>query len=205
MAIIETKITARSSIDVPFFNNSATPAVLAMRQFLDSSTELGVLTRVKEESDDGLVQVTITTMESIDVFAQYENMLSIEHYAELQTYNELYNAVPVGSDLFNTLIALAHNITSLKNLTGITSPFTCTTTYSYSDNTIELYPLFESFIEVIESSNNLISFTNSGSQLIAIHQYSDSTDFMQNQWADSYVARSLFNAGVTRTVTCSLV
>jgi hypothetical protein len=101
---------------------------------------------------------------------------------------------------------ITHPSTGQYELTGIDAPFTCTTTYTYNPATVFAdYPLFDNFINVIESSDKLTSFTNTGTQLIAVHTYDNSADFTENHWADYHFVPGLHAAGVTRTIVYAMV
>jgi hypothetical protein len=65
--------------------------------------------------------------------------------------------------------------------------------------------LFESFVNVLESSDKLTAFTNSGTQLIAVHTYDDAADYVENYWKDRTFVTSLHAGGVTRTIAYAMV
>lgn len=191
MIITETKIAVRPDTTVPFFNNTTISNEVSVRELYTPFIADGRLSVSREISSDGLQQTTINTYSSMEVYSQIDTILSIDlDYAYCMYADENNFQLNVGQQYIQT---------------GIDAPFTCTTTYSYGANVYELYPLFDSFINVIESSMALESFINTGTQLIAVHQYSNSADFTHNHWADYSLIKSLYNAKLTRTIKYELV
>lgn len=190
MAIVETKSVTRPNTSVVFFNETNAPTRLAVKAATESYIADGKYTIAKNVSGDGLTQTTVTTYDSLATFSEIDSILGIDLDAAYTVYAQA-NSLTHGTPQYS--------------LTGIDAPFTCTTTYIYGANTGSLYPNFESFINVIEASNALISFTNTGTQLIAVHQYDNSADFSANHWQDFTYVSSLNTAGVTRTIEYALV
>ena len=138
----------------------------------------------------GLIHTKTGTFANIEIFGMHKSTQGIEDEAIYLEYAQRENISGAGQ----------------YTLTGIDAPFTCTTTYTYDPATIDTgYPLFESFIDVVESSDRLTSFTNTGTQLIAVHTYNNSTDYTENFWKDRIFITSLHAGGVTRTVSYAMV
>ena len=139
--------------------------------------------------ETGLIHTKTATFANLEIFSMNESSQSIEDDAVYIDYAAKNNITGVG-----------------YSLTGIDAPFTCTTTYTYNPATIDTgYPLFESFVNVLESSDKLTAFTNSGTQLIAVHAYDDAADYMENFWKDRTFVPSLHAGAVTRTISYALV
>jgi hypothetical protein len=203
MAIVETKIVSRPDPSIPFFNHINAPIVLAFK------AELGL---VKTISDTDTYYKNINDSESIVVERTYSiNSLTQTTrmtFDSLTTWSTVDSATSIALDKAYIDYAEANELTHTTgqySLAGIDAPFTCTTTYNYNSNTTTGYPLFEGFIDVIESSDKLTGFTNTGTQLIAVHTYTNATDFTENNWNDYDFITSLHNGGVTRTISYALV
>jgi hypothetical protein len=54
-------------------------------------------------------------------------------------------------------------------------------------------------------SDKLTSFTNTGSQLIAVHTFTNAADFTNNHWRDSSFVEYLKENGFARTISYALV
>jgi hypothetical protein len=139
--------------------------------------------------ETGLIHTRTATFVNLEVFSLNKSAQGIEDQAVYSDY------------------AAKNNITGAGySLTGIDAPFTCTTTYTYNPATIDTgYPLFESFVNVLESSDKLTAFTNSGTQLIAVHTYDNAADYVENYWKDRTFVTSLHAGGVTRTIAYAMV
>ena len=142
-------------------------------------------------SNNLLTQTNKTTFDSMTTWSMADTATSIALDREYFAY--------VAAN------GLTHPTTGQYGVTGIDASFTCTTTYNYNDSTSTGYPLFESFIDVIESSDKLTSFTNTGTQLIAVHTYTNAADFNEHHWRDGTFVTALHTGGVTRTIEYSLV
>ena len=205
MAIIETKLAIRPNATIPFFSQTDNPKLVALKAAFDVSTSLvdtelyqkrtnasGSHIIERSYSEDLLTQTTKMTFDSLATWSHIDTLTGISHDREYKNYTETNNF------LFPTL-------TSQYTVTGIDSSFTCTTTYNYTSGVTEGYPLFESFISVIEVSDKLTSFTNTGTQLIAVHTYDNSADFSENHWRDWNFVIALNNGGITRTISYASV
>jgi hypothetical protein len=191
--IIETKVTTRASTNDTFFTES--PQTSARQALKDTMVPLvadGKYTFSYTLNETGLVQTSTATFADLATYSQYDTSISIELDYE-------YNVWATANALNESEIATQYT------QSGIDQEFTCTTTYNYNSETTDSYPLFESFIDVIESSDNLINFTNTGNQLIAVHKYLNSADFTATHWKDYNFIESLHAAGITRTITYALI
>ena len=140
--------------------------------------------------ETGLIHTKTATFVNLEVFSLNKSAQTIEDQAVYLDYAAKNNITGAGQ----------------YSLTGIDAPFTCTTTYTYNPATIDTgYPLFESFVNVLESSDKLTAFTNSGTQLIAVHTYDDAADYVENYWKDRTFVTSLYAGGVTRTIAYAMV
>jgi hypothetical protein len=206
MAIVETKKSIRPNTGVAFFNQSNNPAFIAARAQMGTFTiDVDTPTYSKRTnqdesiiaeltiSDNGLMQTMVVTFANLETYSLAETALGIELDHAYQQYVD------------DSSIATALNGTNQYTQTGITQPFTCTTTYAYNANINSTYPLFESFITVIENSDKLVSFVNSGSTITAVHQYLNSEDFTETHWDDYKFIGALYTGGVTRSVAYALV
>ena len=193
MAITEIKKTIRSTTNDVFFTDS--PMTTDRQTLKSSNTPLvhaGKFTFTPVLSEDGLIQTNTAIFADLETYSQVDTAIgiNIDHaYFTWATDNNLNQ-----SEIENQYTQL-----------GIDQSFTCTTTYSYSNNISELYPEFDSFISRIELSPKLVSFTNTGSQLVAVHEYANSSDFTENHWKDYSFVEALYSAGITRTITYALV
>jgi hypothetical protein len=141
--------------------------------------------------ETGLIHTRTGTFANLELFSLNKSLQSIEDDAVYADYAQRVGISGAGQQYI---------------LSGIDAPFTCTTTYTYDPATISTtYPLFESFVNVLESSDKLTAFTNSGTQLIAVHTYDDAADYTENQWKDRTFVPSLHAGGVTRTIACAMV
>lgn len=192
MVITEKKIIKRTSTSIPFFGRSNDPVSLAIRDSIAPYLLDQTLTWDAEQSDDGLTQTLTQTYANLQVYSEVSTIYSIELDYAFKSYVEGPGFVPPTSRQYIQL--------------GIEVPFTRTTTYSYNPATItSLYPKWDYFTEVLEISNKLISFTNTGTELIAVHQYNNSADYTDTRWSDYQYIDGLHAGHVTRTITHALV
>jgi hypothetical protein len=208
MPIVEIKSVRRPNTGVEFFNLTTNPALeqakAAMGYSITEVENTGTYSkRVNADnsmiveralSDDGLVQKTTVTFSDLATYSHVDSCLGIALDVAFRTYTEAGNFVP-------------HDPADGPQYvqSGINQAFNCTTVYHYTSRTAELYPLFDSFVSVIEATNKLVSLVNNGSSVTAVHQYLNSEDFTENHWDDFQFITKLHNAGVTRTITYELV
>lgn len=194
MIITESKIVTRPNTSKPFFNEIAPmPAPMAavsdaIRPFVENGS---VSAMVSTLSADGLVQTNTRTFSSLEIYSQVDTLFSIALEHALGQYYDGEEFVLTSGNQYTQ--------------SGINQPFTCTTTYTYPTNIVELYPLFNSFVSIIEYSDKLTAFSNTGTQLIATHTYDDSEDFTENHWYDYTYIGALFAGQVTRTIAYATV
>lgn len=192
MVITEKKLIKRTNTSIPFFGRSNDPVSLSIRDSIAPYLLNETLTWEAEQSDDGLTQTLTQTYANLQVYSEVSTIYSIDLDYAFKSYVEGPGFVPPVGRQYTQL--------------GIEVPFTRTTTYNYNPESItSLFPGWEQFIRVLENSNKLISFTNTGSALIAIHQYNNSADYTDNRWLDYRFVEGLHAGHVTRTITHALV
>lgn len=192
MAITEIKVITRPNTTVPFFGRSAEPASLEIRRLIAPFLLNNTLNWNVAVSDDGLTQTATSVFDSLETYSQIRTLSGIELDYAFRNYVEGADFVPPTSKQYTQ--------------SGIDSKFTCTTTYSYNPDTISTdYPLWDSFIGVIEASDKLINLTNTGTDLIATHQYLNSEDYTENYWLDYRFINGLHDGHVVRTVAFEMV
>jgi len=205
MPIVETKKYTRPNTSVEFFNLTDNPTLLASREDMGYTiTEVeatatyskkvnadGSMIVERTISDDGLLQTAKVTFSDLATYSHVDSCISIALDFAYKTYTETDDFVPPTGQQYTQ--------------TGIDQPFSCTTTYTYDSNISSTYPLFNSFINVIETSENLVSLTNDGTVVTAVHHYENSEDFTDNHWSDYYYIEGLNAGNVTRTVTYALL
>lgn len=202
MAIVETKTVIRPTTSIPFFvdtNNAtlvqlkSTIGYLFVEQtasFVKAATADNSVISERTVSADGLTQTNVVTFASIADYNRVETAISIKLDSEYQQYVEANG--------------LSHSENQYVQA-GFAAPFSCTTTYHYDADTATKYPLFDSFVAVIESSDKLESLINNGSSVVAVHHYLNSEDFNQTHWQDFVFCDKLNDGGVTRTITYALL
>ena len=207
MAIVETKITVRPSTSVPFFNLSNNPVLIAVRAQIGASSftvlentasyykctnSSGSFIHERLYSEDQLTQTEKSTFDSLTTWTSMDTLMSIELDNEFITYTTENEFVPPSGNQYT--------------LSGISAPFTCTTTYTYNPATVTTnYPQFNDFAIVMESHDKLTGFTNTGTQLIAVHTYDNADDFTVNHWKDYNFITGLHNGGVTRSIAYAML
>lgn len=202
MPIVETKIVNRPDTSVLFFSDTDNYISLRTKETIGYEIVeqtptyikyIGTKVKITGErifTNNGLTQTYITTFDSLEDYSQVDTLIGIDGDVEYLKYVE------------------DHGLTHPENQytqSGIAQPFTCTTTYNYTPETATLYPLFNYFINVIEASEKLISLVNTGSQIVAVHEYQNSEDFTADHWADFAFVKQLYTGNVTRTITYALL
>ena len=194
MAITETKITTRSSTSDLFFTDSPlTAARTTLGEFLAPMVAEGRVNYSITLSEDELVQYRTGTFADLATYSAVDSAVGIAIDAEYRDWsvtNNLNQSLPAGTEQYTQ--------------SGINTSFTCTTTYNYSETATE-WDMWQSFIGRIEFSTNLVSFTDTGSQLILVHEYANSAEFTENHFQDFSLVDGLNDAGVTRTITYASV
>jgi hypothetical protein len=220
MAIVETKITQRP-------NTSVAVSTLLIRQLIaDEKPEysarhlqkitnlFGAHTQLINDGDHKKTSYNVNGINNAIVFEGNCDETGLIHtrtgtFANLELFGMNKSAQGIEDDAVYLDYAQRVNLSAGQGqyiLSGIDAPFTCTTTYTYDPATISTtYPLFESFVGVLESSDKLTAFTNTGTQLSAVHTYNDAADYTENQWKDRTFVPSLHAGGVTRTIACAMV
>lgn len=198
MPIVEIKTVNRADTNTAFFNDSnnavsmqtkATIGYVLVEQtptYLKVATPDGKIVNERTVSANGLTQTNTTTFASLEDYSRVETAIGIDLDDEYRQYIEEHS--------------LDHSENQYTQ-TGINAPFTCTTTYSYTANTSTLFPLFDYFVNALEASEKLISLVNTGTQVVAVHEYENSEDFTANHWADFPYVHSLRTGEVTRTIS----
>lgn len=207
MAIVETKITVRPSTSVPFFNLTNNPVLLAVRSQFDASpftvledtasyykstNSTGSFIQERIYSEDLLTQTAKSTFDSLATWSSMDTAMSIELDNEFIKYTTEHEFVPPSGNQYT--------------LSGINAPFTCTTTYTYNPATVsDGYPQFNDFAILMETHDKLTGFTNTGTQLIAVHTYDNADDFTENHWTDYNFITGLHAGGVTRSISYAML
>jgi hypothetical protein len=201
MAIVETKIVSRPNTSTLFFDDTTSDLLTQVRSAVGytvtensptqamAATADGNIVKIRTYNNDGLTQSTTVTFASLSEFSLVDNATSIELDKEYFSYAEANG--------------LTHPSSGQYTLTGIDAPFSCTTTYTYNSNIEDAF--FNNFTATLEVSDKLTSFTNTGTQLIAVHTYTNATDFTNNHWRDNSFVNYLNENGVTRTIEYALV
>lgn len=202
MAIIETKTVTRPNTSIPFFVDTENAGLLQVKtaigySFAENTPSYskavaagGNIVSERTISANGLTQTNVVTFATIADYNRVESAVSIALDDEYQQY--------VNDNEFS------HTENQYVQ-TGFDSAFSCTTTYTYTANTATLYPLFEYFVNAIEASDKLTSLVNTGTQVIAVHEYANSEDFTANHWQDFTFVNSLHTGEVTRTIAYTLL
>ena len=219
MAIVETKITQRP-------NTSVAVSVLLIQQLIadenpeyatrlaQRNTDLfGAQTQLIDDGDHKKSSFDVNGINGAMIFEGDTDETGLIHtrtgtFANLEIFSLNKSARTIEDDAIYSEYAQRVGISGAGqySLTGIDAPFTTTTTYTYDPATVATaYPLFESFVNVLESSDKLTAFTNTGTQLIAVHTYNNSADYTENLWKDRTFVPSLHAGGVTRTIAYAMV
>jgi hypothetical protein len=200
MAIVETKITIRPNSSVPFFYQTSNPTLLAVKSAILAlgfdtlenpiSGAPGSVRTERTISDNTLTETS--TFDTLTTWSAVDSIMSIELDYEFVKYSTENEFLPPSSSQYT--------------LTGINKPFTCTTTYTYDPDTVATdYPQFDDFIVIIELHEKLTNLVNTGTQLIAVHTYSNADDFTENHWKDYNFIEGLHNGGVTRSIAYAML
>lgn len=206
MAIIEIKKSTRPNTSVEVFsksNNSAKTALLeAIGNLFGAETVLiNTATHRKishtngliiegQYLDDGLTFVHTTTFPTLEVYSQIDTLKSVILDYEYKQYSN------------------ANGLTHPEEQyvqTGITAPFSCTTTYNFPAGTLESDSMMLGFARFLQNSNKLESFTNTATQIVAVHHYLDSADFTEYHFRDFQHISFLHDAGATRTISYAML
>ena len=206
MAIVETKIVSRPNTGIPFFTQSNNPLRLTAKEAV--ATALGGTHTIVTDTPTYLKTTNasgshvIEYRYSVDLLTQTSTVT----FDSLETFSIVDNATSVALDnayfVYAEANGFTHPSTGQYTLTGIVAPFTCTTTYTYSSSDDSFFNIFTSSLEV---SDKLTSFTNTGTQLIAVHAYTNSTDFTNNHWKDNSFINFLHELGITRTIAYAMI
>lgn len=207
MAIVETKIVSRPNTSIPFFTQTENPARLdskaAVAEALSPHTFL-VNTESYQKSTNASGSHVIERMYSDDLLTQTSKIT----FDSLETFSIVETCIGIALDraysVYSQDNGFTHPSTGQYSLTGIDAPFTCTTTYTYSSDFAASH-FFEIFVSCLEVSDKLTSFTNTGTQLIAVHTYTNAGDFTENHWRDFSFIGALYDSGVTRTIAYAMV
>jgi hypothetical protein len=189
MPIVETKTVTRPNTSVDFFNESNDPVRLTIKTQLQPLVDAGKYTLTKNVSGDGLTQTNVATFDSLDTYSQVDTILGVELDYAYFNYSELH---------------LFDHPSSQYSQTGIDAMFTCTTTYTFSPEVLSSNTKLQSFFYYLETTPKLISCVNTGTQVIAVHQYNNSVDFTSQHWKDFGFAELLHDCAVTRTLSYAM-
>ncbi len=130
-------------------------------------------------------------------------------FADLDVYNRIENILTVEFDYIYKQYFTDNNITTPATgqyiQTGIATPFSCTTTYNFPAGTLESDSMMLGFARFLQNSNKLESFTNTATQIVAVHHYLDSADFTEYHFKDFQHIGFLHDAGATRTISYAML
>lgn len=195
MAIVETKKFIRPNTSVSFYSVNGTETT-NLNQVHNAMEALKSSNRLSGPgsslSDDQLTLTHAVTYADLDVWSQRDTALSIALDAEYMQYNQ------------------EHGITSGNpqyTVTGIDSPFTCTTVYTFQAGNTSLLDVISNAASADSepSSSKLTSLTATDTTLTLVHQYNNSDDFTVNHFSDIQGVVELNAAGVTRNITYAAV
>lgn len=194
MVITEIKVVPRASTSTPFYNQIVpVPEILAgvsvQTRAMVEAGEISSLVSVI--SEDGLFQTNTRSFYSLEAYSKVDSLFGIQ----------LEHALMEASEGTDGMVTREQQYKQ----TGIDVPFACTTTYTYPENVLELYPLFNSFVNIVEYSDKLEEFVNTGTQLIATHHYDNSEDFTKNHWYDARYLEGMFTGQMFRTISYALL
>ena len=188
MAIVETKVVKKTNASVPFFSETdgATSNVGTDIATLKSN---GNLTVLKTVSEDGLIQTTVATIDTLDNYSIYDTALGIaldNAYVEYTTTNPF----------------LTYHDTTFTPFTvnGIDNPFTATIVYTFPTPDIAM-EIFANSLSLINGFDVVV-----GANTVTVtRQFADSSDYTANYFQDLIYAQQLNAKGVTRTHTYTAV
>jgi hypothetical protein len=186
--ITDIKRLTRPSTSVPFFINETGGISHSGSAACQALRDAGKVTHSLVISDNELTQTQTLTFADFATYSAYDTALGI--------------------DLDNQFIAhgLANNyvyeaqINPFEN-TGIASPFTCTTVYTFPEGeaTIEI------FGNALAVEPKVQSVTVGTNTVTVVNQFANSADYTANFFADNKFVQQLHSKGVTRTITFALV
>jgi hypothetical protein len=208
MAIVEIKKSIRPNTSVEVFNRSTDPVRISQKQatkdllgdevvLIDTGSHKkfsyanGAVISEGQYESDGLTFVYTTTHSTLEVYSQLETLKSI--------------ALDYAYKQYVTANGITHPATGQYTQTGINAPFSCTTTYNFPTGTLESDSMMLGFARFLQNSNKLESFTNTATQIVAVHHYIDSADFTEYHFRDFQHISFLHDAGATRTISYAML
>jgi hypothetical protein len=212
MAIVETRTSSRPNTSVELFNRTSDPDNLAFQaKFEETFGSTEVL--IETTNDVSHHRKTATGGDKIIVEGSFDSTGLIftrkRTYRDINIYSQAMDLATIAMQVKTTEYDQANGITAtgpVFELTGIDASFKYTTTYNYNPDTVRTsYTLFDSFVNVIEASDNLHGFTDTGTKIIAEHVYANSADFVENRWKDQPFIAALHTAGITRNVNVAMI
>jgi hypothetical protein len=190
MAIVDTKIVIRPNTSVPFYIDSGSPIRQAAYDAFEPLRASGKYSSVYTVSGDGLTQTAVITCADLETYSAYETILGIEFDCDYITYLEDNNFPMLNKNTnprpFTT--------------TGIDSPFTCTTVYTFREND----PTMSIFASSVGLDSTL-NVTVGSNTVTVVKEYANSADFTDNAYVDLRYTQQLKTKGVTRTITYAYV
>lgn len=191
ITITETKKSTRPNTSVEFFiNSSALPAnVIASNQSLRSD---GSYTTSANVSEDELTQTLTNTFTSLAAYSTVDTNISLYLDSEYIKYTAEHGFVT---------IARPDQYTQ----SGITQPFSCTTTYTFPTACAEIDTISGWIEGQNETSHKLANLSVVGTTVTAVHNYSNSADFTLTHFSDFHFVTELAAAGAVRTIRYDLL
>jgi hypothetical protein len=208
MAIVEIKKSIRPNTSVLPINRSTDPKLVALQAKMEA--EFGPYSELIDEpmhrkisyqngdfvvdgqfDASGLILTRTATHANLEVYSRVETLIDIE-------FDYAYKEYTIAN-------GITHPESGQYIQTGIDAPFKCTTTYNFPDGTLESDSMMLGFARFLQNSNKLESFTNTASQIIAVHHYLDSADFSQYHFKDFQHIGFLYDAGAIRTISYAML
>lgn len=184
MLITTRLVTHRTNTETPWFQetdyykNSYQPAI---QSYLNSG-EL-YMSYIVDTTNLSLFQTT--TVKDLEMLSTVETLQSVEYLVNYKQYTEQHGII------FDS-----------QSLTGIDTPFTCTTVYTASESG---NAYFAEFLEIVKTNatSHLVSIDNTDTTITLVHQYSSSTDytFATPRWTDYLYCEDLLANNITRNLT----
>lgn len=197
MIITDIKKILRPNTRVKFFAETRLVSKNPNHSTIVELLESGAHQYRWEISEDGLLFTSTATFDSLETYSTVETAWGIEHDSIYDRYRKLVG-IPQLDHRSTTIVPYRQ--------TGITQPFTCTTSYTFRAND----PYIETFKGVMETwegaaNPHRISVTQDSNTVTVIYKYKNSEDFNLHYFADMRFVPLLHNHGVIRTIQYKLI
>jgi hypothetical protein len=146
-------------------------------------------------SDDKLTFNSVAKFDSLETYSACETAAGINADFLYYSYRKSVG-IPQFSDRSTAVIPYYQ--------TGIDSPFTCTTSYTFQDN--DLYKsTFKNIMENWKNSEHRVSVIEDANTVTIVYRYNNSEDFSKNYFGDMNLVPTLYEHKVTRTICYKLL